>query len=51
MMAFLFRGDSLDLALDEILEKHLINLAFVITTCRMANQFREIQHDLLSEII
>ena len=49
--AFLFQGYPLNLALDEILEKHLIHLAFVVAARWLADQFRDIHHDLLSELI
>jgi formylmethanofuran dehydrogenase subunit B len=45
------RRNPLELALNEVLEKHLVDLALVVARALMAYQFREIHHDLSSEVI
>ena len=45
------RRNPLQLALNEVLEKHLVDLALVVARALMAYQFGEIHHDLSSEII
>ena len=39
------------LALNEVFEKHLVDLALVVARALMAYQFREIQENLSSEVI
>lgn len=41
----------LKLALNEVFEKHLVDLALVVARALMAYQFREIHKNLSSEII
>lgn len=45
------RRNPLQLALNEVLEKHLVDLALVVARALMAYQFGEIHHDLSSEVI
>ena len=45
------RRNPLQLALNEVLEKHLVDLALVVARALMAYQFWEIHHDLSSEVI
>ena len=45
------RSYPLELTLNEVLEKHLVDLALVVARALMAYQFGEIHHDLSSEVI
>ena len=45
------RRNPLELALNEVLEKHLVDLALIVARALMAYQFGEIHHDLSSEVI
>ena len=45
------RSNPLELALNKVLEKHLVDLALVVARALMAYQLWEIHHDLSSEVI